>query len=97
MNGVMVCAITECFDRPVHLRGLSEAYTVHIFDSQSLLSDIYMRLISLRVEAVWSGLLLFAHTRGTISREATVLCFDLMTEFLDVLHFLLTVNLYKYK
>ena len=57
----MLCAITECFDRQ-HLRGLIEAYTVHIRVSQSLLSDIYMRLISLCVEVVWSGLLLFAHT-----------------------------------
>ena len=47
----MLCAITECFDQQ-HLRGLIEAYTVHIRVSQSLLSDIYMRLISLCVEVV---------------------------------------------
>ena len=49
----MLCAITECFDRLVYLRGLTEAYTAHICDSPSLLSDIYTRLISLCVEAVW--------------------------------------------
>lgn len=81
----------------MHLCGLIEAYTVHILEAQSLLSDIFTRLISLHVEAVCSGLLLFAHTRGTFSCEAILLCFDLMVEFLDVLHLLLTVNLYTNK
>ena len=46
LSGAMLCAIDECFDRHVHLRGLMDAYTVHIRVSQSLLSDIYTRLIS---------------------------------------------------